>query len=274
MKKMYQKLRVKKKMHLEMKQEIACDRVEANEHGTDGNSTLNDSSGESDFGFVEEVDSSDSEQDIGHVSSDNEEPCLSLKEKIIDWSTKNKLTRSCLDELLVVLKSEGLQVPKDARTLLQTPKTVNSEEKCGGRYIYYGIKNGLVKILHGLSPCTLNNLQNIYLNINIDGVPLFKSSGKQFWLILCSFEKFPPFIISLYLGNSKPSSLHEFLDDFLSELEEIIRQGVRFEDKTFQVEMRAFIYDAPARAFLKQVKGHTGYFSCERCLRDLRRIIV
>lgn len=101
---------------------------------------------------MEEVDSSDSDQDLGHVSSDNEEPCLSLKEKIVDWATKNKLTRSCLDELLVVLKSEGLQVPKDARTLLQTPKTVNSEEKCGGHYIYYGIKNGLVKILNDLSP--------------------------------------------------------------------------------------------------------------------------
>ncbi|CAC5397911.1 unnamed protein product [Mytilus coruscus] len=134
------------------------------------------------------------------------------------------------------------------------------KKKCGGQYIYYGIKNGLIKILDGLSPCTLNNLQNIYLNINIDGIPLFKSSGKQFWPILCSFEKFSPFIISLYLGNSKPRSLHEFLDDFLSELEEIIRQGVSFEDKTFQKEMRAFICDAPARAFLKQVKGHIGYF--------------
>jgi len=26
-----------------------------------------------------------------------------------------------------------------------------------------------------------------------------------------------------------------------------------------------FICDAPARAFIKQVKGHTGFYSCERC---------
>ncbi|CAC5416226.1 unnamed protein product [Mytilus coruscus] len=107
--------------------EHACNSEEANEPCTDESTTETDSSDESDFGFVEEVDTSDSEQDIGHVS-DTEEPSLSLKEKIVDWSTKNNLTRSCLDELLVVLKSEGLQVPKDARTLLQTPKTVSSEE--------------------------------------------------------------------------------------------------------------------------------------------------
>lgn len=87
-----------------------------------------------------------------------------------------------------------------------------------------------------------------------------KNSGR-FYVVLKML-----FIISLYLGNSKPSSLHEFPDDFLSEFEEIIRQGVSLEDKTFQVELRAFICDAPARAFLKQVKGHTGYFSCERCV--------
>lgn len=28
----------------------------------------------------------------------------------------------------------------------------------------------------------------------------------------------------------------------------------------------AFVCDAPARAFLKCIKGHTAYYSCERCI--------
>jgi len=31
------------------------------------------------------------------------------------------------------------------------------------------------------------------------------------------------------------------------------------------VRIEAFKCDAPARQFLKAIKGHTGYFSCERC---------
>lgn len=34
---------------------------------------------------------------------------------------------------------------------------------------------------------------------------------------------------------------------------------------TFKVKMVNMILDAPARAFLKCVKSHSGYFSCERC---------
>lgn len=32
--------------------------------------------------------------------------------------------------------------------------------------------------------------------------------------------------------------------------------------------MSCFLCDAPARAFLKRTKGHTGYFGCERCMQE------
>lgn len=32
------------------------------------------------------------------------------------------------------------------------------------------------------------------------------------------------------------------------------------------MSIKAFVCDAPARAFLKNIKGHPGYDSCERCI--------
>lgn len=37
------------------------------------------------------------------------------------------------------------------------------------------------------------------------------------------------------------------------------------EDNLFDIKIWMFILDAPARAFLKCIIGHSGYFSCERC---------
>lgn len=61
------------------------------------NNSGNDSNEESDFGFNEEVISSESEEDNGSLTADEEGTCLSLGEKLASWSTKNELTRSCLN---------------------------------------------------------------------------------------------------------------------------------------------------------------------------------
>lgn len=38
--------------------------------------------------------------------------------------------------------------------------------------------------------------------------------------------------------------------------------------KIFEIRIDKFILDAPARAFLKCIIGHSGYFSYERCEED------
>ena len=57
-----------------------------------------------------------------------------------------------------------------------------------------------------------NTLENNSANLvfNIDGLPLFKSSGTQLWPILAYFNTFDIFIIAIYGGGSKPSPLSEF----------------------------------------------------------------
>ena len=39
-----------------------------------------------------------------------------------------------------------------------------------------------------------------------------------------------------------------------------------YNNKTFKVEIKCFVCDAPARDLLKDIIGHTGYHSCNRCV--------
>lgn len=76
------------------------------------------------------------------------------------------------------------------------------------------------------------------------------------------------FMISLYVGPSKPPSVHEYMKDVVEEFKRLSKEGLYFNEKHYSVPLPdAFICDAPARAFLKCIKGHSGYSSCERCVQ-------
>uniref|UniRef100_X1YUT4 Uncharacterized protein n=1 Tax=Capitella teleta TaxID=283909 RepID=X1YUT4_CAPTE len=105
------------------------------------------------------------------------------------------------------------------------------------------------------------------MHFNVDGLPLFKSSSEQLWPILCQIinKSCKPFIVGLYSGKLKPSDPHEYLSQFVDELQPLFDNGFLFNGKTFGLVVAGFICDAPARAYLKQIKGHNGYSSCEKC---------
>ncbi|KAL1250936.1 hypothetical protein QQF64_018732 [Cirrhinus molitorella] len=48
-------------------------------------------------------------------------------------------------------------------------------------------------------------------------------------------------------------------------LQHLKQDGIVDGDKTLQGTVKAFICDAPARAFLKCIRNHNSYFACERC---------
>ena len=126
------------------------------------------------------------------------------------------------------------------------------------------MESGILKVL-AQSKAFCQKHKSIHLSVNIDGVPLFKSTNDQMWPILCSFHTFKPFIVALFCGKQKPDSVTNFLEDFLADYTNLSSTGVKYHDKVFSVCIKTFICDAPARAFLKSIKGHTAYFSCERC---------
>lgn len=79
--------------------------------------------------------------------SASRDPSQELEADLAAWVTRNKCTRSAANELLVILRKQGLQLPKDARTLSKTPRTVEVVEKCGGKYLYMGLKSGISKLI-------------------------------------------------------------------------------------------------------------------------------
>jgi hypothetical protein len=205
----------------------------------------------------------------------------SSRSKILaNWARKHNISHTALNNLLIILRSwiplEGF--PKDSRTLLKTPRKVNSIAVNGGQLYHFGILNCIkAALVHGrrdfpIPP--LNHLQKlenlITLKVGIDGVPLSKSSNLQFWPIMCSIDQAVDtsiFLISLFYGESKPESIHEFLSTFVQEMIQLEQEGFSYEGSIFNVRVRCLIADAPARSFIKCVKNHNAYYGCERCSR-------
>lgn len=59
------------------------------------------------------------------------------------------------------------------------------------------------------------------------------------------------FVIAIWCGESKPTVLNDFLERFVSELEDILLNGVLIKDHQLKVSIRCFVCDSPARAFIK-----------------------
>lgn len=103
-------------------------------------------------------------------------------EKLKNWAINNRISATAINELLILLRFGGFNfLPKDSRTLKQTPKNLEIKELTNGRMWYNGVCNCL-KNFH------MNNISKITLDWNFDGLPVFKSSNLQFWPMLASIQ--------------------------------------------------------------------------------------
>lgn len=111
------------------------------------------------------------------------------------------------------------------------------------------------------------------IGINIDGLPIAKSSKSQLWPILISvinFKELPNNVvpIGIFHGFHKPQSIEEFLNPFIIDLLEVIDNGLTINDTFFTLEISNISCDAPAKAFLLNVKSHNAYFGCSSCTQE------
>lgn len=207
------------------------------------------------------------------TDSDDEhvEDCDDLNDKLAKWSSHFNISHSAIHGLLTILHPYHPDLPKDPRTLLHTNTQYTITEINGGSYYHFGIGACITKeLMMENSPISVADIETVSLQINIDGLPLFKSSSAQFWPILGKLStpfNSKPFIIGLYLGNSKPVDVHEYLHSFVVEMKELEDSLLHIPevDHYLKVVIQCIICDAPAKAYVKQVKGHSGYYGCDKC---------
>ena len=134
------------------------------------------------------------------VDEHEEEPTNNIKEDIANWSLKFNISHEAISALLVILQKSNPNLPKDARTLLKTPKNAQIIPIRGGEYVSLGVQDVLSKYIPNCSK--IGNKVNI--NINIDGLPISKSSAMQVWPILIQLEGQETVLpVSIYCGYTK-----------------------------------------------------------------------
>lgn len=127
-----------------------------------------------------------------------------VNEQLREWANTHRISKRALNQLLPILKSNGMSsLPLNYRTLQETPTNIEIPNVAGGQLWYNGLGNCLKKVFATLSQdCT------IYLNFNIDGLPLYNSSKATFWPILASIAGLY-FKLQLFFFNC--NSVHIFL---------------------------------------------------------------
>lgn len=209
------------------------------------------------------------DSDKESVLSDLDDEGSDNKENIVDflksWTFKHRINRSALNDLLVFLKSDGYQqLPIDSRTLLKTPKTRDVINVEPGKYVHIGIQSGINGILHHLNHIP----KEISLDINIDGVPISRSSSSSFWLILGKIYELKDsqiFVIGIYHGFNKPNNFNDFMPPFVDEPKLLMNNYV-FKEDLVKINLRAFICDA--RSAVVGSKAHCSRFGCGRCTQE------
>ncbi|KAL2095500.1 hypothetical protein ACEWY4_010219 [Coilia grayii] len=129
-------------------------------------------------------------------------------------------------------------------------------------YVHFSLKEQLNN--HLLRYHTVPD--SIDLSFNIDGLPLFKSSGRTMWPVLCAVHLKPTIVfpVTLTCGGAKPTDLH-FLDDMVADINDLLSSGLQHRDKPLTFNILCIVCDAQAKAFFKNVKLCSGYYGCDRC---------
>lgn len=187
-----------------------------------------------------------------------------IKQSLAEWALTHQICHKALSSLLKILKDHPCyaSLPVDARSLLRTPRVTEVVQLEPGLYSHFGLQHGIETFINNFEISDTN----IDLSVSVDGLPLSKSSNSCFWPILGSVVSYEyVFIIGVYHGLQKPQHACDFLDRFVDEAVSLCSEGMFVNGMHYSVCVKHIICDAPAKSFILNVKGHTGYSSCTKC---------
>ena len=214
-----------------------------------------------------DYDTSDDESANDIVDYNEPESPATLRQDLSNWALRNNITHKAINELLSIFLSyvPKCLLPKDARTLLHTPRTSNCTKIQGGDYLHLGVEQ-MLKFYAQMYVEANISVQYIDLSLNIDGLPLSRSSSNSFWPILVADTILKRIqIVGIYYGYKKPESSNELLDKFIDEITYFINNRFIYDTNKFFIRLTKIICDAPAKSFVLYTKGHTGFSSCSKC---------
>lgn len=182
---------------------------------------------------------------------------------------ENKMNQGLVQGILKIFRPVCPSLPLSHTTLINVKHLEPFKVKVfddDAKFVYLGIRRMLKTMLN---PDLHADHTKFDVLINVDGLPLFRSSKKEFWPILMHLlvddNIYRPFVVAIYFGKGKPKDVDSFLADFIEEFNFIKDKGLEISDKIFEFASVAFVCDIPARVHVKQIKGHTGFYGCERC---------
>ncbi|CAB4020480.1 Hypothetical predicted protein, partial [Paramuricea clavata] len=205
------------------------------------------------------------------TSSSDSESCGSdekLRVDLAEWVNAYQIKHNAADRLLKILKESGHHnLPGSTRSLTKTARHVPLTQKSGMDYVYFPVKEELMKQFLRYPKTMTDNVTILEISLNIDGLPLFKSSSKTLWPILCGIMNVEPvavFPVALTYGTSKPTDL-ECLQDTIDDLNLLLEHGLVIGERVIPISFRCVMCDAPAKALVKGTKLYSGYFGCDKC---------
>jgi hypothetical protein len=180
----------------------------------------------------------------------------SMCSMLSEWTSNYNIIHSALDGLLAILQKHSCfsKMPIDGRTILQTKSIDNTRMRIidSGKYYHFGLSKGIENNFQ-------HDVNEIKLVIDIDGLPISKSTSSQFWPILAYIRPNDNLVFpfGIFHGNKKPSSNNEFLKDFVLEAKHLTSNGIIINNKSYEITVDVFCCDRQAKSFVLNVNGES-----------------